>query len=54
MAPLIGKQDAFSSVVVSKPDGLENAVKSVVAEKSAPVNLALPLPSWNAQNNRHW
>jgi zinc protease len=30
--PLLGKQDAFSSVVVSKPDGLENAVKSVVAE----------------------
>jgi len=31
-APLIGKQDAFSSVVVSKPDGLQTAVKAVVAE----------------------
>ncbi|MGY4538799.1 zinc protease [Mucilaginibacter sp. UYNi724] len=29
---LIGKQDAFSSIVVSKPDGLEAAVKAVVAE----------------------
>ncbi len=31
-APLIGKQDAFSSIVVSKPDGLEAAVKAAVAE----------------------
>jgi zinc protease len=31
-APLIGKQDAFSSIVVAKPDGLENALKTVVAE----------------------
>jgi zinc protease len=30
--PLLGKQDAFSSIVVSKPGGLENAVKSIVAE----------------------
>jgi zinc protease len=30
--PLIGNQDAFSSVVVSKPDGLQIAVKAVVAE----------------------
>ena len=30
--PLIGQQDAFSSVVISKPDGLEVAVKAVVAE----------------------
>ncbi|MET3977995.1 zinc protease [Mucilaginibacter sp. UYP25] len=29
---LIGKQDAFSSILVSKPDGLEAAVKAVVAE----------------------
>jgi zinc protease len=30
--PLLGNQDAFSSVVVGKPDGLEGAVKAVVAE----------------------
>jgi zinc protease len=30
--PLIGNQDAFSSVLVSKPDGLQTAVKAVVAE----------------------
>jgi zinc protease len=31
-APLIGQQDAFTSVVVAKPDGLENALKTVVGE----------------------
>jgi zinc protease len=30
--PLLGHQDAFSSIVVSKTDGLETAVKAVVAE----------------------
>ncbi|TSD64861.1 insulinase family protein [Inquilinus sp. KBS0705] len=31
-APLIGKQDAFTSITVSKPGGLETAVKALVAE----------------------
>jgi len=31
-SPLVGKQDAFSSVVISKPGGLEAAVKATVAE----------------------
>jgi zinc protease len=30
--PLLGKQDAFSSIVVGKPGDLENAVKTMVAE----------------------
>ncbi|MBD1393428.1 M16 family metallopeptidase [Mucilaginibacter glaciei] len=31
-AGLLGKQDAFSSIVVAKPGDLENAVKTIVAE----------------------